>query len=398
MLTPSLNVVGVILAFAIACCAYQFSPAEPGDYFFLPIYFLILYYTVAAVIVDKKRYDVRPAWLAAKKAIGKYLFWFALIGGLYLFYGAHPFYEEHAPNTRRMIENFLWLFTIGGLPYFFLVERYRCSRLEVVNDPYLRVVSFLKALCRFDWPKLKYRAFKRGYKSLFLSWIVRLHFVPVMVEQVHNTTVGITAIVTSPNYPYSFGEMAAFLFVILFCIDATNASIGYFWESSLTGTRFRETDPNPFHWFIVLICYAPFIDFARTFIPFPSGDGGTPLLFTHPGFEHAVNICTILALAGMVYVTTSLGFSYSNLSYKKIQTKGLYRFVRHPGTVCKMSFYFFTIFRYESSFNFATVSLYGIWIMIYITRAVCEERFLRQFQEYRSYMGAVRYRFIPGLL
>jgi len=398
MLTPTFNVVGVILAFAVACCAYCFSPAEPGRHFFLPIYFLIVYYTVAAVVADKKRYDVRPAWLAAKKAMGKYLFWFALIGGLYLFYGHHPFYIWFAPNARRMLESFLWLFAVGGLPYFFLVERYRYSKFEVLNDPYLRAVSFLRTVCRFDWRKLRYRTFTRGYKSLFLSWIVRLHFIPVMVEQVHHTTVLITAIVSSPNYEYSIGSISVFLVFVLFCVDATNASIGYFWESSLTGTRFRETDPNPFHWIIVLACYFPFREFAWTFFPFPSGVKGSPLLFVHPNFEFAVNICTIVALAGMVYVTTSLGFSYSNLSYKMIQTKGLYRFVRHPGTVCKLLFFFFTIFRYKSSLDFATISLYLVWVMIYITRAVCEERFLRRFQEYRSYMAVVRYRFIPGLV
>jgi len=398
MLTPTFNVVGVILAFAIAYCAYRYSPAEPGTHFFLPIFFLILYYTIAAVVTDKKRYDVHPAWLAAKKAMGKYLFWFALIGGLCYFYGHHPFYREFAPNARRMLESFLWLFAFGGLPYFFLVERYRYSKFEVLNDPYLRAVSFLRTVLRFDWRKLKYRTFTRGYKSLFLSWIVRLHFIPVMVEQVHYGTVLITAIVTSPNYEYSIGGISAFLVFVLFCVDATNASIGYFWESSLTGTRFRETDPNPFHWFIVLVCYPPFREFAWKFFPFPSGDGGSPLLFDHPGFEYAVDICTIVALAGMVYVTTSLGFSYSNLSYKMIQTKGLYRFVRHPGTVCKLLFFFFTIFRYKSSLDFATISLYLVWVMIYITRAVCEERFLRRFQEYRSYMAVVRYRFIPGLV
>ncbi len=399
MLTPTLNVLGVILAFGGACCAYYFSPLEPGKHFFLPIYFLILYYTVAAVVIDKKHYEVRPVWLAAKKAIGKYLFWFALIGGLYLFYGLHPFYIEFAPNARRMIQNFLWLFAFGGLPYFFLVERYRYSSFEIVNDPYLRAVSFLRAVFRLDWAtKLKYRIFTRGYKSLFLSWIIRLHYIPLMVEQVHYGTVQIAAVVSSPDYQLSIGSVAGFLVVVLFCIDATNACIGYFWESSLTGTRFRETDPNPFHWFIVLICYLPFRHFAGNFIPFPAGEGGSPLLFDYVAFEYAVNICTIIALAGMVYVTTSLGFSYSNLSYKKIQTKGLYRFVRHPGTVCKMSFFFFTIFRYESSFNFATVSLYVVWMLIYVTRAVCEERFLRRFQEYQTYMDAVRYRFIPGLI
>jgi protein-S-isoprenylcysteine O-methyltransferase Ste14 len=393
MLTPALNILGVIFAFAASFCAYHFNLADPDSQFFLPIYLLILYYTVMAVSTNRKSYIVRPAWLAAKKALGKYIFWLALIYGLYLVYLNHPFYAA-ANHAREMIDNFFWLVVIAGLPYFYFVERYRYSGFEIANDSYLRFISFLMVIRSRDWPKLKYRLFTRGYKSLFLSWVIRLHYIPVMVEQVHNNLMSIS----SPYYAYDVGSVAALLVSLLFCIDSTNASIGYFWESSLTGTRFRETDPHPFHWIVVLMCYPPFIGFAGTFFPFPVGDARSPLLLSNPGFEAAMNIATIVALSGMVFVTTTLGFSYSNLSYKKIQTKGLYRIVRHPGTVCKLLFFFFSIFRYKSSFNPTMLALYGFWLMIYLTRAVCEERFLRQFQEYRSYMSTVRYRFIPGVL
>lgn len=397
MLTPTLNAIGVILAFAIAGVLYHFSPAAPGRHFYLPIFFLILYYSIAAVVTNQRRYSVRPVRTAAKKALGKYVFWFALIGGLYLFYGSHPFYIQFAPHTRMMLKDYLLVFAIGGLPYLFYVERYRCSRFEMFNDSYLRFVSFLRTLCRLDGKRLRYRLFKRGYKSLLLAWIIRVHYIPVMVEQVYYGVVRVSGIMMSPTYEYTVESTAAFLVFALFCLDSTNASIGYFWESSLTGTRFRETDPNPFHWIVVLVCYYPFREFAGNFFPFPHGIEGSALLVDHPAFHVAANVCTILALGGMVFVTTSLGFSYSNLSYKKIQTGGLYRVVRHPGTVCKLLFFFFSIFRYQSSFCFATITLYGIWSTIYLTRAVCEERFLKQFPEYRRYMARVRYRFIPGV-
>jgi protein-S-isoprenylcysteine O-methyltransferase Ste14 len=397
MLTPTLNIIGVAIAFALSYYAYNNSLADPGNHFFLPIYLLILYYTIGAVVSDKKKYPVRPMRLAAEKALCKYIFWFALISGLYIFYGLHPFYIDFAPNTRRMLGNFRSLFALAGFPYFFIIERYRYSCFEIVNDPYLRVISFLRVLSKGDWQKLKYRIFTRGYRSLFLSWILRLHYIPVMIEQVYNNVVRAMGVLDLPNYQYTVSGTTALLVVILFCIDATNASIGYFWESSLTGTRFRETDPHPFHWMVVLVCYYPFIHFAGSFFPFPTGVEGSQLLMDNPGFEAAINIATIIALAGMVYVTTSLGFSYSNLSYKKIQTKGLYRVVRHPGTVCKLFFFFFNIFRYKSSWNTATLLLYGVWLLIYLTRAVCEERFLRRFREYRAYMAEVRYRFIPGV-
>ena len=397
MLSPTLNVAGVLLAFGAAGLAYRYLPADPEQQFFLPIFFLILYHTIVAVVKNTRSYAVRPAGVVIKKTIGKYVFWFLLIGGLYQFYGHHPFYVQFAAHTRQMLGTYLWLFVIGGLPYFLVVERYRYSRFDMFNDSYLRIVSLSRTMLRLDWKKLRYRLFRRGYRSMLLAWILRMHYMPVMVEQAYYGMVRITGVASSPTYQYGVEGTAAFLVMVLFCIDSTCASIGYFWESSLTGTRFREADPYPFHWMVVLVCYYPFIKFAGTFFPFPYGIDGSPLLSSDPNFRLAVNICTIAALGGMVLTTASLGFAYSNLCYKKIQTRGLYGLVRHPATVCKLTFFFFTIFRYRSSFCFATITLYIIWCTIYVTRAICEERFLRQFAEYRDYMNKVRYRFIPGV-
>jgi protein-S-isoprenylcysteine O-methyltransferase Ste14 len=267
----------------------------------------------------------------------------------------------------------------------------------MLNDAYLRVLSFFRVVRRLDGRKLRYRVFKRGYRSLLLSWIIRMHYLPVMVEQVYHGMVQIAGITSASEYQYGVEGTAAFFVLVLFCIDSTNASVGYFWESSLTGTRFREADTFPFHWMVTLVCYYPFIRFAGTFFPFPHGVNGSPLISDDPTIRFIWNACTILALGAMVYATTSLGFSYSNLAYKKIQTRGLYGLVRHPATVCKLTFFFFSIFRYRSSFCFATITLYVIWCGIYVARTFCEERFLRQFAEYRAYMEKVRYRFIPGI-
>jgi protein-S-isoprenylcysteine O-methyltransferase Ste14 len=398
MFSSTIHLVGALLAFAFAGLAYRFLPADPERQFYLPIFFLILYHTMVAVATNATTYEVRPAWTAARKAVGKYIFWFLIIGGVYWFYENHPFYRVFAVHTRQMLWCYLWLYAIGGLPYFVFVERYRYSRFEMLNDPYLRVLSLLRSVTRLDGRKLMYRLFRRGYKSLLLSWILRLHYLPVMVEQVHYGISRIAGILGSSDYQFGVESTAAFFVIVLFCIDSNTASMGYFWESTLTRTRFREADPHPFHWMVTLVCYYPFIKFAGTFFPFPAGAEGSPLLIDHSIFRVAVNVCTIVALGGMVIATTSLGFSFSNLCYKKIQTSGPYRLVRHPATVGKLSFFFFAIFRYKSSFCFATITLYLIWCTIYVTRAICEERFLRQFPEYRAYMEKVRYRFIPGIL
>ncbi len=110
-----------------------------------------------------------------------------------------------------------------------------------------------------------------------------------------------------------------------------------------------------------------------------------------------VNTLTVLALLGIVLSTTCLGFSYSNLSFKKIQTRGPYRIVRHPGTVFKIAFFFLTVFRFEASFTVPIIAAYVFWMGIYITRILCEERFLMNFKEYQDYARVTRYRPIPGV-
>lgn len=169
--------------------------------------------------------------------------------------------------------------------------------------------------------------------------------------------------------------------------------MGYFWESTLTKTRFRAVDTNAFHWIVVLMCYMPFISYASNFVPFPSGNGS--LLIVHPLFEITVNVLTVICLLGIVLTTTCLGFSYSNLSYKKIQTRGPYAVVRHPGTVFKILFFFLSVFRFEAAYSLPIVAAYIFWMGVYIVRILCEERFLLRFQEYRNYTKMTPYRLIP---
>jgi len=398
MLSPLLAMMCVLLSFSTTYSIYYFASIDAAQYFFLPIFLVIFYYTLAVQITQRKRYKKRDARLALKKSVGKYVFWLALICLLYWVYSAHPFYIEFAPNTRALLEYFLKLYVIAGLPYFFFVERYHYGDIEMRNDAYLKMLSFFRLLASRNWQRLKYRLFKKGYKSLFLSWLVRLHFIPVMVEQVFIGTVGSLTVLSDPYYEYTFLSTIFFVIGILFLVDATNASIGYFWESALTKTSFRAIDPYPFHWIVVLMCYYPFINFAQEFVEFPKGNFNSALIVLGPEFEIAVNVATVLALLGIVLTTTCLGFSYSNLSYKKIQTRGPYAVIRHPATVFKLIFFFLVAFRFEAAYSLPVILSFIFWAGVYITRAICEERFLRQFKEYRDYMEVTRYRFIPGVI
>lgn len=398
MLSPFLAILGVVLSFCAVFSIYYYSSIDATKYFFLPIFFLILYYTVIIQFTQRQDYQPRSVRLALKKSLGKYIFWFSLIGCLYAIYSTHPFYINFTPNTRVMLEWFVKLYALAGLPYFFFVERYRYGSFEILNDSYLKFISFLRLVFVRNWKRLRYRLFVKGYKSLFLSWGLRIHFLPLMVEQVFMATVAVLGVLSNPSYEYTVLSIILLLISFMYLIDATNASIGYLWESFLTKTHFRAIDPYPFHWIVVLMCYFPFIKYAQDFVKFPKGNLETALVILHPTFEIVVNAATALALLGIVLSTTCLGFSYSNLSYKKIQTKGPYAVVRHPGTVFKLIFFFLIAFRFKQSYAFPVIMSYIFWAGVYLTRAVCEERFLKQFQEYRDYMAVTRYRFIPGVI
>ena len=393
MLSPLMTIIGTLFAFSISILLYLNFSLNYYYYFFAPVFLLILFHTAVNQITNKTSRPRNDWALVIKKSLGKYIFWLLVIYLVVWIYTHHSFYIDFAPNTVQMLIFFKKIYWVAGLPYFIFIERYKTGPFEWLNDPYLKVLSFLWTLYKRDWKSLKYRLFKSGYRTVILTWLIRFHYMPVMVEQVFWGTQRVVGHLKQPD-PVLTNE--AFLVGLLFLIDAINASIGYFWESSLTGTRFRAVDTNAIHWIVAPMCYMPFIEYASDFIPFPEGAGGV-LLMSHPLFETGVNILTIISMIGLVLCTTCLGFSYSNLCYKKIQTRGPYAIVRHPGTVFKMSFFFLTTFRYAASWTLTLIGCYIFWMGIYVARLLCEERFLKRFREYREYMEVTRYRLIPGV-
>lgn len=390
MLSPLWAIAGVVVSFSLSFLCFYLNLLPYSSYFFLPIFALIAYHTLIMQLRSKDRYPKTPWRTVIKKSVSKYLFWLGLLSALHWVYAHHPFYIRFASHTNMMVGVFIKVYLVSALPYFLFVERYRTGRFEWFNDAYIKGLSFFRSVLRRQWGAIRYRLLKRGYKSLVLSWLVRLHFIPVMVEQVYwgtNQTMNFLA------RPESAFASVMFLVGLLFLIDSINASMGYFWESVLTKTRFRAVDANAFHWIVVFMCYMPFISYASNFVPFPSGSGA--LLITHPVFEVVVNVLTVICLLGIVLTTTCLGFSYSNLSYKKIQTRGPYAIVRHPGTVFKILFFFLAAFRFEVAYSLPIVSAYIFWMGVYIVRILCEERFLLRFKEYRDYIQVTRYRLIP---
>ena len=269
MYHPFFCYLGVTLTFTLTFALFGYSSLSPQKFFYVPIYLLIAYYTVVSMLGDRQVYLKRSFKQALVKGIGRYIYWGLILAGVIWFYSVHLAYRAVTPNTRIFLEHFFYVFAVCGLPYFYLEEKYRYCRENVLADPYLKMSMLIRCLLRKDIPRFRRRLFSRKIKGTFLSWILRIHYLPIMVEQVY---FGVTTLTQAGKFQIeSLGPLVLSITVLAWLIDSNNASIGYFWQSAFTKTRFREIDPHPSHWIVVLACYPPFIYFVNSYLAvFPS--------------------------------------------------------------------------------------------------------------------------------
>ena len=367
------------------------------NFFYLPIWLMIGLYTIHAIITDKQKYTPRTFRQALPKALGKYIMWALILLGVISIYKHHPLYRDFAVHTRRFFEDYFRVYLALGFPYHLLAEKYRHCPDNVMGDPYLRVVSLLKCLLRGRFRQALHRLKRPGYKRLYMGALLRIHYIPIMVEQVYYGMVSLTKFARNPQFTWSLSAFVVISVSLAWLIDSNNGAMGYFWESRFSKTRFRAVDLNPLHWIVVLMCYMPFIRYASEFVPFPSPHTNTPQLFSSPAFNIGIEVTLMVLVVLYMLSGAALAFSTSNLSYKKIQTKGPYAVVRHPATAFKLTYFALAFFRYRSACNLLGLSLFLFWMGVYVSRALIEEDFLKRFSEYREYMKKTRYRFIPGL-
>lgn len=398
MIQPFYCYIGITLSFVVSLWLFATGQLDAKTYFYAPLGFLIAYFTILAIIQDKQKYASRSLGQVVPKAIGKYVMWGLVIWGILTFYRLHPMYSQMTPNTRIFFEHYLRAFLVAGLPYFFLAEKWRYCPENMLSDPYLKVHLLLKDLWRRRFRQAGHRLTTPRFRRTYLMAVVRIHYIPIMIEQIHFGVTRTTTFAQTANIEWTLMTVVGAVTILCWLVDSNNGAMGYFWESWFTKTRYKDIDPHPIHWFVVLICYVPFIAYAQNFVPFPALPPQSAQLIQHSAFNHTIEVIMLAALVLYVISGSALNFSTSNLCYKKIQTRGPYRVVRHPATTCKLIVFALAFFRFRLAFTPGWTLCYIVWFTIYICRALVEERFLRRFEEYQNYMKQTRYRFIPGLI
>lgn len=399
------TILGTLGAFGVF---YQWGYHD--QLFFLPIFVVASFWSVALFLRQQKglsafHVDRDNSWLhLLRRAIPRYVVWLCIIGIGWVIYTTHVHYRGYT-KSNEFLFMLLKIALVGGIPYFMFTLKWKASRIEDFYDPAIRILHIGKQLLLSILHR-RYRGRARlvlrnnSNRKVLLNLIMRAYFLPVMVSQVYSGFSNAVSFAHSGGWGSLLGFIT-WLAAMLWLTDALCASVGYCLESRWTESRSRSIDMTSGGWLICLCCYAPLNEVTGTLFPFaPSVVTGqaTAMFFQSEVFLITLKLIETFILAALVYSDLSLGPSGVNITLKKVQSSGPYSVVRHPATVCKLSFWWIQSIFYLGFWQWHLILGQLMWNVIYILRALTEERHLKQYPEYREYMTRVRYRFIPRVI
>lgn len=381
------------------------------EFFFIPILSLALLYALINIVRNPphpQSLSERPRLPALlRKSAARYGVWLAVLFLGYELYALTPYYSS--PLFQENVDFFrilLKLYLLLGFPYFLLTYHFRASLREDYYDPAIRLIHIFKQIVlrtlRGDSRASVFRVLRKKYnRKVLLTLLMRAYFIPVMVSQVYGNMALAIDMGNKFSTDHRFMEMILWLSALIWLTDTINASVAYCFESRWLENRTRSIDMTVGGWVVCLFCYSPLNQITSYLFPFAPtvvDDNPGSLVYASIGLFYIVKILQVSLLALHVYIDLSLGPSVANITFKKLQTRGAYGLVRHPGTITKLTFWLVISGFYKGFWNTKMILGQMAWSVIYILRALTEERHLKKHEEYQDYMKKVRYRFIPGLI
>lgn len=194
-----------------------------------------------------------------------------------------------------------------------------------------------------------------------------------------------------------------FVFKLILFLDVLFFTIGYLVELPSLNNEIRSVDPTLLGWAVALASYPPFNGLTSTvfggyFNDFPQ--------FSDPAIHIIMNVMLLVLMAIYTSASVALNFKASNLTHRGVIMHGPYRYIRHPAYSCKNMAWWIGLLpvvavAWQTSLTATLISIGSMvgWSIIYIMRALTEERHLRSIDhEYDQYCKRVKYRFIPGII
>lgn len=401
------------------CSLYLFYQLGVDDiYFFLPVLALGIFYALLYFIRQCKgnsRFSVESGIdlnTLLKRAVTRYLVWLVVMVAGYEFYLITPPYNTNRFSVApHLFETFLHWYLWLGIPYFALTLTFKASRVEDFYDPAIRFLHIFKQIGRQLYKRIinkgnrqpVFRVLKKQYnRKVFLNLAMRAYFIPAMTINVIPTTSVVLKNVGNIIHNHHYLAFLAFLSTTLWLLDTLNATTGYLLETRWLENRSRSIDLTIGGWMVCLSCYSPFNEATSSIFTFTpaliaDGSGMDAMIINSASIYLAFKTIELLALSTHIYADSSLGPSTVNITLKKLQTRGLYGLVRHPGTATKLLLWFIQSCLYKKFWTAKFLFGHVGWMTIYVLRALTEERHLKKFAEYREYCKKVKHRFFPGL-
>ncbi|MFH1263901.1 MAG: isoprenylcysteine carboxylmethyltransferase family protein [Pseudomonadota bacterium] len=304
--------------------------------------------------------------------------------------------------VARPFELRVWTFLLGGFwivpfPLYLFSFRLRPDRRFDPGSKPMLLLALLRRIGRrpLRAPRLVRRSFHA--RLSVLSLLLKLFYLPLMSSffLAHGFDLirwwGTTLPRGVDLREWVLRDAYFFVYHSIFVVDLVIFVFGYAVELPFLKSRIRSVDPTFSGWAVALICYPPF---DRIPGPFLHAHGGAA---TIPGWVQGwVSVAILLCFFVYVWATIALMFKASNLTNRGIVASGPYRFVRHPAYAAKNLAWWFEWLPWLGH-PASWLAIAG-WNVIYVLRAITEERHLRKDPEYRAYCEKVRYRFIPGLI
>jgi protein-S-isoprenylcysteine O-methyltransferase Ste14 len=348
-------------------------------------------------------YHVRGS-LLARSALWRYaaiIIFLTILKTIYLHYVLYqrPFYTPF----RTFAQEFYLVFLALGFPYIFLTLRWRANQRAEFKDPGLHLLL---------WGRTIFRRWVRGpayssatvlgnqrSKIVFLGFMVEGFFLPLMtvflVNQFNDFSGAFQNLWAANTWTFQSDSFYWSTYHGMYMIDVMLAMGGYALPMRWLDNKIRSVEPTFFGWFVALACYPPIDTLLNQY--FIYGANETPWALAHrPGLYVVVRILTLALVAVYVGATMMFGTRFSNLTNRGILSRGVYSVVRHPAYASKnISWWLERLPGMGNMWN--ALPLLG-WNMIYILRALTEERHLSKDRAYRAYREKVRYRFIPWVI
>ena len=239
-------------------------------------------------------------------------------------------------------------------------------------------------------------------KISVLFYLVKLFFTPIMIKFLIDNTgslINLFSLFSITNLP----ELTKlnitrfyfpFIFYLMLVIDTLIFSFGYIFESSSLKNVVKSVEPTALGWLVTIICYPPINNLTGNFLGWYSSDFGN---FNNINTNIIAGLLSLLFFGIYVWASIALGFKASNLTNRGIVSSGPYKYIRHPAYSAKnLSWWLMAIPAIKIYGFIAIFSLAG-WSFIYFLRALTEERHLMHDPDYITYIGKVKYMFIPGV-